>query len=118
MAIPKVPVLSDDMIKAIHAKKGVVKHAAALIGCDDATIFKRALTHDGVSEAIREARAYREVFDLDDDIVLASKSRQTLHNLLDENNVTAAIFVAKTKAGFEGDGFNAGTKITLKIDNS
>ncbi len=117
MAIPKVPVLSDDMIKAIHAKKGVVKHAAALIGCDDATIFKRAHLDPDVEKAIREARAAREVYDLDDDIVVASKSRRSLHRLLDADNVTAAIFVAKTKAKFEGDGYDGGAKITLRIDN-
>ena len=118
MAVQRAPVLSDHMIKAIHAKRGVVKHAAALIGCDDATIFTRAQHDPAVAEAIKDARAARAVWDTDDDLVLAGKSRKALHNLLEANNVTAAIFVAKTKAGFEGDGYDGGQKITLRIDNS
>ena len=118
MAVQKVPVLSDDMIRAIHIKRGVVKHAAAYLGCDDATIFTRARHDPLVQDAIVEARAARAAPDLDDDVVLSSKARQVFHHLLGENNVTAAIFIAKTKGGFEGDGFNAGSKVTLRIDNS
>ncbi len=117
MAVPRVPVSSEDMIRAIHIKRGIVKHAAAFIGCDDATIFTRARNDPKVHAAINEARAARAAPDLDDDIELSSKARKVFHTLLKENNVTAAIFVAKTKGGFEGDGFQAGSKVVLKIDN-
>lgn len=115
MAIQKVPVTSEVMIKAIHDAHGVVKHASKLIGCDDATIFKRALKEPEVAKAIKNARAEREAYNIDDDQVLMSKTRRALHALVEGGNVTAAIFVAKTKCGFEGDGYECGQRVVLNI---
>lgn len=118
MAIQGVYICSKKIIEAVHLYGGVVKDAAKALGCHMMTIHTRARSEKAIREAIDEARAARSCIDIDDDIVLSSKARQSLHRLLDNDNVTAAIFVAKTKGGFEGDGFSNGSRITVKVDNS
>lgn len=118
MTVKGVFIPSSSMIEAIHLKAGVVAHAAKFLNCHVMTIHLRARNDPAVQKAIDQARADRDCVNEDDDIALSEKARKSLHRLLDNDNVTAAIFVAKTKGGFEGDGFSNGSKITVKVDNS
>lgn len=114
MGIPGIALKKENIVKAIHEKKGILTHAAKMLNCHYSAIYKWMDKDEDVAKAVSEAREEKLRFYEDDDAALVDKSRETFHRLLDENNVSAAIFIAKTKGGFEGDGFG-GKSINVNV---
>lgn len=101
MGIQGVKTDKSKILSAIAKTRGVITHAAELVKCTPETIYLHMKEDEEVAQAVRDARAQRDIEIESDNIVLVNKARDSLHKLLDKNDVTATIFTMRTKGGFE-----------------
>lgn len=101
MGISGVPLDKDRIIYAIHAKKGVLKHAAQLVPCDVTAIYQWMDKDPEVANAVKEARSNADKERLDRSESLKDKAYNATEALLDECDVTTTIFIMKTLNGLK-----------------
>jgi len=118
MGIAGVMLNKFDIINAIHAAGGIIKHAALRMGCDSSTIYLWMDRDKDVEQAVKDSRKKREQSYIDNDLELVEAARKVLlRSMENDTNVNAATFVAKTKGKFETP-VDSSTRVTVNIDNS
>lgn len=100
MTIPGIKIKTTDIAAALKESRGVVMYAAALLGCARSVIYERLQIDEKLRELVAAERKLLEADNALDDVNLAQKARESLHELLDKRDVTATIFTLKSKANF------------------
>ena len=100
MAVRGVTVSVDKIIEGLRKNKGIITRTAKALGCSVDVIYNRIKDTPAVEEALKEAREALSAEYADDDAILYSKARESLHKLLDKNDVVSTLFVCKTKGDF------------------
>lgn len=105
MGISGVPLEKEQIINALHLKKGVIRHAAAHIACEPKTIYSWIDKDPDVANALREARANGDKERADQNEVIKVKAYTSIEALLEKGDVTSTIFALKTLCGWtQGEG--------------
>lgn len=91
----------QDVINAIHKKKGVVAEAAKIVPCDRSWIFHMIKHNPAVKQAVDEAREAAKQERLDMNETLREKAYQSALTLLGEFDTTMTIFVLKYLCDWE-----------------
>ena len=86
------------IIEAIHAKRGIIEHAAKHAGITPQTIYAWMKKDQDVAKAIEEARENNRLERIDKDENLVQEAYRAMDYLLRSNDVTATIFSMKCKA--------------------
>lgn len=100
MGTPGVPLEKEKIVKAIHLKRGIIEHAAALLGCEPCTIYNWMKKDREVDAAVKEARQNRDIEDMDDNYLLRDLARKSARIKLQEYDTPTTIFILKALAGF------------------
>ena len=100
MAISGVPVNIENIINAIHLKKGVISHAAEYLGIDRGTIYSLIKENKDVADAVIKAREDLENSLIDMDQQCRVQATKSMLELLAEKEVSAVIFAMKCKRGW------------------
>lgn len=116
MGISGVPLSKSDIICALKAKKGIIRHAAEMMGCTNKSIYDWIAKDPDVERVLKESRKQREIEYEDQDLELVDEARQALLRTMRQDNVQSAMFVAKTKGKFESQ-TESGDKVTLIVRN-
>lgn len=116
MGISGVPLSKSDIIKAIKAKKGILRHAAEMLGCNDKCLYDWVGKDLDVERVLKESRKQREIAYEDQDFELVDEARQALLRTMRQDNVQSAMFVAKTKGKFESQN-ESGDRVTVIVKN-
>lgn len=115
MGIQGVALKKTDIIAAIHKSGGIITETATNLKCSCQCVYAWIDKDEDVKNALEEARKFRNRKYLDDDISLVKEAREAYHRLLKSNNPVIAMFIGKTKGGFEGDGMGSSTIINVGI---
>jgi hypothetical protein len=92
-----VPIKKLQIVQAIYAKKGIIMHAAASLGCEPKTIYNWMDKDEDVKFAVDDARAIsaKERADMDEELV--DLAYESIKDLMNKRDNTATIFTLKSK---------------------
>jgi hypothetical protein len=110
-----IPLNEDDVIRAIHKNKGVLTHAARMIGCNPDAIFSMVNRSQKVKEARDDARKLAHEERLDKCEYMINEAHDSSLDLLLKRDVTMTIFIMKT-LGKLIEGHSSGNIIINKIE--
>ena len=99
--------ISDaEIIKAVKRYHGNISKAAEYLQCSRKMIYERSAKSDSIKEAIEDARSERN-----------DSVEDTLYKIaVDDENVTALIFIAKTQMGWkEVNKIESETELTVNV---
>jgi hypothetical protein len=116
MGIQGVALKKSDIIAALHKSGGIITETATNLKCSSQSIYAWVDRDEDVKKALEEARAFRNRKYQDDDISLVKEAREAYHRLLKSDNAVIAMFIGKTKGGFEGDGMGNTTTINIIVE--
>ena len=99
MGIQGVLMDKSQITKALHDNKGVIEHTAKALKCDPTTIYDWIRRDEEVAQALKDARANRDLEHLDAIEELKPKVIESARDLVSDKNVPTTLFFLKSLFG-------------------
>lgn len=111
-----VPHDKFEIIEAIHKKRGVITHAAALLRIDFQNIYNWMDRDPEVAQAVIDAREKGKRERMDADEAILNMAYDSIQDLVRGRDVTATIFALKSKAKWSDKAGDEMIAPTTKIE--
>jgi hypothetical protein len=113
MGTPGVALDPDLIVNTIYAKKGIVIHVAAEMGCCPEAIYKNMKKHPEIKVALDDARAMADEEKINRKEYQRDLAFNSIELLLQKNDIPSTIFILKTLCGYNDKDGQQAVQVTI-----